>query len=41
MVEAMSAYAALHGRYVSALADADRVNDEKKRRLATELWNEA
>jgi hypothetical protein len=41
MVETMSAYGALHARYVSALIEGQRVSGEKKRSEATDLWDEA
>ena len=38
MVDAMIDYAALHGRYVAALAEGERVLAEKKHAEAADLW---
>jgi hypothetical protein len=41
MVETMASYATLHGRYVAALAEGERISAERKHLEATDLWDKA
>jgi len=41
MVEAMATYSTLHGRYVAALAERERIGAEQKHSEAIDLWQRA